>query len=533
MSIANKIRIATGIFLLLMLTSGAAGLAGVHRLSNALDFITGPAWDSADGSMEGTIAIQAEILALERMALGNSNWQTAEQEIIEAKANANEAFKRMRGAGLMTKSELSELDKKLSAYRSLSDRVLQAEKSGGKDTTLLKQLDSTTEALLTFLGTLEESGDAKVEQKSTMIGDATKSAYYWVVVAIILGGLVAIGIQYGASVLLVSPLSRLEKSMYDLAQGKGDLRARLPVNTGDEIGKLASNFNDFLDHFSKSVKEIAEVNHSLVSTVNELDSLMRHNVENVGHQAQQISLIASATHEMDSTSHEVAHNIEACSHATQDALQRCNESRNVMAGSVASIDKLSNKMDNTTSVVEKLLVDSNTIGGVLSVIKAIAEQTNLLALNAAIEAARAGEQGRGFAVVADEVRTLAQRTQSSTTEIEDIISQLQEQAKTVAENMSGSQQQTKQVVEQSDTADKAMQQVLAAMDTINQMNIQISSAAEEQSAVASEISANAAKLQELSDDTSSSASQTSNIGTRLKDMATRLDKVSSGFRLGI
>jgi methyl-accepting chemotaxis protein len=250
----------------------------------------------------------------------------------------------------------------------------------------------------------------------------------------------------------------------------------------------------------------------------------------VSNQKQETEMVASAITEMTATVQEVASNAEGASRAAADADNEAKEGNQVVNSTVQAITALAREIEDSSAVIEKLKGDSENIGTVLDVIKGIAEQTNLLALNAAIEAARAGEQGRGFAVVADEVRTLAQRTQQSTAEIEGLIDALQGGAEQAVSVMTQSRDRAGATVEKAQHAGQSLSSITQAVETILQMNTQIATASEEQSAVSEEIQRNVVNIQTISEETSMGAEQTSSASAELARLGEQLQALVGQFK---
>ncbi|WP_414873367.1 methyl-accepting chemotaxis protein [Pseudomonas sp. IT-196MI5] len=248
-------------------------------------------------------------------------------------------------------------------------------------------------------------------------------------------------------------------------------------------------------------------------------------------QYRQVDQVATASHEMSATAQDVARSAAQAAHAARDADQATRQGLTVIDRTTASIDNLAADMSTAMIQVEGLAANSEKIGTVLEVIRAIAEQTNLLALNAAIEAARAGEAGRGFAVVADEVRNLARRTQESVEETRLVIEQLQNGTQEVVGSMNNSHRQAQGSVEQVGQAVTALRQIGDAVTVINDMNMQIASAAEEQSAVAEEINNNVATIRDVTESLSGQANESARVSQSLNSLANQQQSLMDQFRV--
>ncbi|WP_371911821.1 methyl-accepting chemotaxis protein [Pseudomonas sp. ok272] len=250
----------------------------------------------------------------------------------------------------------------------------------------------------------------------------------------------------------------------------------------------------------------------------------------LANQRSEIEQVATAMNEMTATVQEVARHASQAAHSADSTDQQAVQGQQVVGRAVNAIDAVAIDIEHAVQVIARLQDDSKSISGVLEVIRGVAEQTNLLALNAAIEAARAGEQGRGFAVVADEVRTLASRTQQSTGEIQAVIEQLQSAAREAAAVMQQSQARARDSVEQAQLASGALEQITLSVTRINDMNAQIASAAEEQSSVSDEINQNVVNINDVADRVTDSAGQTAQASSQLARLAVDLQALVGQFR---
>ena len=294
------------------------------------------------------------------------------------------------------------------------------------------------------------------------------------------------------------PLQYFTHAMHNIARGEGDLTQRLPVSGKDELTDIAQSFNTFVGQIHKVVTETQGTVEVLAELNQTIADICRNTSALSDDQLQQTDQAATGSNEMSQTIQEVAGNAERAAEAARAADENARQGMRIMQSTQERIMRLAQDIQQSSAVIQNLRNETNAIGSVLDVIRGIAEQTNLLALNAAIEAARAGEQGRGFAVVADEVRTLASRTQQSTEEINQMITRLQEQAAGAVKSMEANAHNSEETAGSADQALHAISGISDAVSTITEMNLSIASAVEEQSAAANEITGNIVRIAESS-----------------------------------
>ncbi|MBB1075098.1 methyl-accepting chemotaxis protein [Rhodoferax sp. 4810] len=345
--------------------------------------------------------------------------------------------------------------------------------------------------------------------------------------AVILAVLMILSLMIAGS--LTNPLAMLRQMITEV-RDTGDLRQRITLNERNEIGVMADAFDTLLERFQRFVAEVHRTVGPLVASGQRLDHVTQQNSGAVARTQSQTDEVTTAMNEMVQTVQQVARDAAQAAQAAHTAEQETVSGQRVVATAVATIGSLAQEIENATQVVQRLSHDSDNIGKVLEVIRSIAEQTNLLALNAAIEAARAGEQGRGFAVVADEVRTLAQRTQESTREIQQIIETLQQRCREAVQTMATSRDRSHASVEQAAQVGASLTTITAAVTQISQMNLRIASAAEEQSAVANEINHNLSEIAQAMQHTADCTEETMQAGQELRNLAGVLEGHAQQFR---
>jgi methyl-accepting chemotaxis protein len=360
--------------------------------------------------------------------------------------------------------------------------------------------------------------DADSSQAQSTLGIAT-------ILALILGVLAAWVITRQITVPLGQTLVAVERV------ASGDLTHNLSVDRRDELGQLQGSIQRMTVGLRELISGIGEGVTQIASAAEELSAVTEQTSAGVNSQKVETDQVATAMHQMTATVQEVARNAEEASEAAVAADLQAREGDKVVNEAIAQIERLATEVGHSTEAMAELKRESDKIGSVLDVIKSVAQQTNLLALNAAIEAARAGEAGRGFAVVADEVRSLAQRTQKSTEEIEELISGLQNGTRQVATIMDNSRELTVSSVELTRRAGTSLENITRTVSAIQSMNQQIAAAAEEQSATAEEINRSVLNVRDVSEQTSAASEETAASSVELARLGSHLQALVGRFRV--
>ncbi|MDP5292644.1 methyl-accepting chemotaxis protein [Oceanimonas sp. CHS3-5] len=329
---------------------------------------------------------------------------------------------------------------------------------------------------------------------------------------------------------ILNPVGQTVSALRDISHGEADLRRRLDESGRDEITQLSQSFNQFCSRLSDTIRRLSPISQEVNQASSRLSDIVRHNRSVSEQQSEETEQVATAMQEMLATSSEVARSAEQAASASEESAQAAEQGSQRVADTCEYSSALVEELGQAQQRLGALAERTQTIGTVLEVIRTIAEQTNLLALNAAIEAARAGEQGRGFAVVADEVRELATRTQSSTNEIEQIILGLQKESDDTVSRMNTLMQRAEETQGSAVQAGEALATITQRMGLINDMNNQIATAAEQQRQTTEEMSRNLTRLSELAEEVRSKTQETDSAGEALFSLGQRLTDEVNGFK---
>ncbi|WP_323975707.1 methyl-accepting chemotaxis protein [Aeromonas hydrophila] len=330
---------------------------------------------------------------------------------------------------------------------------------------------------------------------------------------------------------IVAPIRAVVARLKDIASGEGDLTQRIDLRRDDEIGELAKWFNSFLNKLQSTISQVIDTVAGTRASAEQAASVAERTSAGMQAQYQEVDLVATAFEELSATALQVAGNANSAVAAANQADTAAQEGKYVVADTQEAMRKLMAVISDAKPVVEHLSANSENINDILVVIQGIAEQTNLLALNAAIEAARAGEQGRGFAVVADEVRNLAGRTQNAIVEIQTLIGQLQSGTEAVVKAIMTGHSQADLTLTKVDLSVSVLEQIIHAVATIHQMNEQIARAAQEQSGVADEINRNVSNIRDVSHTIRAEAASSAENGRELSALADKQQQLVGQFKV--
>ena len=375
-------------------------------------------------------------------------------------------------------------------------------------------------------GLINQQVDVEEVEAATDVG----ASHARVTTVLIVGGIVCLLMIIFFPGLITNPLRELLQRIRDIADGEGDLTQRVVVHSNDELGQLSRAVNAFLEQLQTLIRQVAESTLQVASAAEEMSAIASGQEKLVNEQYMAVDQVSTAATEMSAAIHEVADNAHSTADAAREADRQGHAAADVVSATMSDLRRLAADVEEAAGVINNLEQDTDKIGGVLSVIEGIAEQTNLLALNAAIEAARAGEQGRGFAVVADEVRALAARTQDSTRDIQQMIQKLQSGTGQAVAVMQRGAELAGQSVEKAGATETSLNETSASVMRINDMAAQIAAACEEQSQTTEDIARNISGIRDLSNQAAQSSQESRDASNALARLASALQEQVGRFK---
>jgi len=532
-------KIALPILLLaaLLIITGALGMQTIRSVASASEALSRHHLPAITLLLNADRDLYQAFVA-ERSLLSDENGQQGDALRKSHAENLQQSYDRVhKYAATQQEPEVQELvtrfEQGFALWKATSLRVVQLAASDPAAARALSFGDSETQfgsmrEAIDELGNLEEQAANQQGEHA----DANSRSGLWqqgLVVGLALALCLVLVLAFPS--LITRPLQLLLHRIEQIADGDGDLRPRLEVSSRDELGRLSVAFNRFLDKLQPLIREVGRVTGEVADSARQLSGMAAANDQLIGREHLAVDQVSTAATQMSAAVNEVARSAQNAAEAAQRADEQSREGAEVVGSTIGSIRALARDVESASERIRTLEHEAQQIGAVLAVIKGIADQTNLLALNAAIEAARAGEQGRGFAVVADEVRALAGRTQNSTNDIQQMIERLQQGVHNAVTAMQAGSQQARDSVERAAGVDQAIGRTGESVQRINDMAAQIATACEEQSSVTEEIARNISDIRDLSNQAAQTSGESTRASEHLSALSEGLAQLVGRFRV--
>ncbi|QDH63944.1 methyl-accepting chemotaxis protein [Pseudomonas azotoformans] len=540
MKISTKLLLSFVLCAFITLVVGALGIKGVTRLASALELTFSNNLVSVSNTAATLNGMVAHNRGLYRL-VDASNGDVAQQDRERVRQDIANELKRSQTAYAIYRATPLEDDERAAGdkfdqiwptYVSNSEGII-AMLDAGQLAQARTQLNTSNNELFRqareLIRVMVDSNNRQIKEGAAAADELRNSAMTWMIAGIVLAFIIAIIIGVLITRLITRPIAQAVEGAQRIA--KGDLTQAIVTDRTDEAGQLLMALSDMQGGLKNTLVEIANASDQLASAAEELSAVTDESSRGLTRQNDEIQQAATAVNQMTAAVDEVASNAVSTSEASRQATTEAEDGRQQVEQAVSGMSSMVVEINDSTQSVVDLAGQVREIGKVIDVIRGIADQTNLLALNAAIEAARAGEQGRGFAVVADEVRALAHRTQTSTVDIEKMIGEVQAGADGAVAAMNKSLTWANNTQTLAQNAGQALERITASVASINERNLVIASASEEQAQVAREVDRNLLNIQDLSTQTAAGAHQTNASSQDLSRLATSFNVLVSKFQL--
>jgi len=538
-----KIGVRLGIaFTAMVLLIVAMVAFGINKLSNIKEQVDHIAKNNAVKLIASSDAQQAiagvyrsiDLLVLEdkdasARSKQKDNINTFRTKYAESMKILEEKEKNEQGKAIIDKIKQS-----LASAKDANNKVIELAMDGKSDEAhdlMAKQANPLYAPISKSFDELVDYQKKRIDFRYNEAVDGYKSARNGFIITMLFAVVIAIGTALFITKSITTPLGKMVDMLKDIARGEGDLTKRLDASAKDEIGEASRWFNEFIEKLRGIISQISSTSSQVASAASQLNSTAEQIATGAEEVAAQAGTVATAGEEMSATSGDIAQNCQMAAEGAQRASQSAQNGAEVVGKTVAVMSQIADRVQTSAKTVESLGARSDQIGAIIGTIEDIADQTNLLALNAAIEAARAGEQGRGFAVVADEVRALAERTTRATKEIGEMIKAIQNETKGAVAAMEQGVQQVESGTIEAEKSGYALQDILQQINDVAMQVNQIATAAEEQTATTSEISSNMLQITEVVQQTSSGAQESATAATQLHGNAEELQRLVCQFKL--
>lgn len=542
LSIANKVRLPLAVILLMTLVMTVGGIHSMLALNASSDALISR-YQPAQLALADMKSNLYRALVAQRDYIQGGNWGTPRNQMEAYReqqqvgiANTRDEIARLRTLLLSQENQtvLDEILASLNQWETHSTEVLELATDGLAS--VAYQISITDgEAAFSSANTAIDKLAQQVTEEAQNRGDQAIAQADNTIYAFLVQLLLAVAVIACIGWLLPRSLSRpiihLRDRLSDLASGEGDLTARLTLKQRDEVGQLAEHFNHLMEKLHHSMARVTRVNRELLDSGHTMNSASRGNIELARQQEESMDQVVTAVEQLHGSAREIAGNAERGAVSANEALESVREGTERAVQANHRMQTLMQGLNEASSATHTLAEEAENIAGVLEVIRGIAEQTNLLALNAAIEAARAGEQGRGFAVVADEVRSLASKTQQSTEDIQERIERLQNGVNQTVATMNRGTELGQETVTDVDETTQAFQKIQSFMQEINDISTQIATATEEQSQVVAGVNQNLQSIADYSKENTANSNKIDKAADELTRQSGEIQSVLDGFKL--
>lgn len=450
------------------------------------------------------------------------NFSSVQQDI--------EAYRKVPNLTVQEGIALDKIQSVVKAYQENTDKIKPMVEQGSAAATVDKVVKINDSPALDGFKILSDHYQHLTETTTTSLVSKIDNTVIYAVSVIVIATLMIMTLGWIVIQSTVKRISDVSDAMHQISQGDGDLSRALSTKGEDEISHLSHSFNTYNEKISQIIQQVVSISHKLETSSLEVRSLNEATQSDVEYQQTQTESTASVIEEMSSSINEVSGHAKSAEQTADTADQEAKSGKEQVSETIRTIGQLAEEMQNAADVADKLQQDSNQIGSVLDVIRGIAEQTNLLALNAAIEAARAGEQGRGFAVVADEVRNLASRTQQSTEEIQSMIEELQSNTQLVVKVIAVGQELGSECVEKSNSAGSSLDMITHSVESIKDLNSHIAHSVSQQADATKSIVDNIEQINSISGKSADSAGKCAINSRSMNELAVELRKMVDQFK---
>ena len=534
-----KVALPFAISAIALMVIGLFSVLTAQNLVSDTDTLSERYLPAVSEALNGDRDLYQALVAQMSFINATENNESPDQYLADFEENAGQALERLEKA--IERLQGTGISEQTTSFRNTYDRWLETARESmrvaqsGDPTAGHKLMGEQSNPLFSELRDYYDQVGVHADEQAQIVASeasqegAASSVFILVITAaaVIVGALLFIVFLR----LIINSIGVLRQQLNNIAQGEGDLTQRIPVEMDDDLGKLATSFNHVLENLQAMIGSIQDLSRQLGEGASELSSAARDNNDGVTRQTDAISMVATAINEMQSAIEEVAGNASRAADITRHAQEKGRNGATIIRNSSVQVQRLAAQISKAVEVIRKLSQDSENITSVLDVIREIADQTNLLALNAAIEAARAGEQGRGFAVVADEVRTLAKRTQQSTEDIQTMITALQTGVSDIVAVMETGSQEAVETEKLATEAEAELQGILESMADISDMNTSVASATEEQTQVIDEINRSVTEINDLASESMTRSGTIDRISDSLDSYARELEQQTGRFKV--